>query len=167
MIAETTTKIAVADRVAPAAYAAAGLSLIAALTHLWVAPEHFGLWWGYGTFFLISAFAQGLASVLVLRFPESKPVLLAGITGNLLIVLLYVISRTWGMPFGGSLVPFDPNVAHLENAEFLGMSATAAEVGIIVALTILLDGAWRRVTVNALLLTGVSLWALRLTGILP
>ena len=166
MVAQTTSKTVV-DRVAPAAYAAAGLSLIAALIHLWVAPEHFGHWWGYGVFFLVAAFAQGLASVLVLRFPQSKPVLLAGIAGNLLIVVLYVISSTWGMPFGASWVPFDPTVAHLEDTELLGMTATTAEVGIVIALAVLLDGASRRFAINALLLAGVSLWALRLTGILP
>ncbi|HKH10021.1 MAG TPA: hypothetical protein VKA73_02645 [Rubrobacter sp.] len=166
MVAQTTAKTAV-DRVMPAAYAAAGLSLVAALIHLWVAPEHFVHWWGYGSFFLVAAFAQGLASALVLRYPESKPVLLAGITGNLLIVVLYVISSTWGMPFGASWVPFDPTVAHLEDTELLGMTATAAEVGIIIAMAALLDGATRRFAINALLLAGVALWALRITGLIP
>lgn len=166
MVAQTTAKTAV-DRERPAAYAAAGLSLVAALIHLWVAPEHFVHWWGYGSFFLVAAFAQGLASALVLRYPESKPVLLAGITGNLLIVVLYVISSTWGMPFGASWVPFDPTVAHLEDTELLGMTATAAEVGIIIAMAALLDGATRRFAINALLLAGVALWALRITGLIP
>ena len=166
MAAPTTAKAAV-EGIAPAAYAAAGLSVVAALIHLWVAPEHLGHWWGYGAFFLIAAFAQGLASVLVLRFPKSKPVLLAGIAGNLLIVVLYVISSTWGMPFGASWVPLDPTVAHLEDTELLGMTATAAEVGIVISLAALLDGASRRFAINALLLAGASLWALRLTGILP
>jgi len=166
MTAHTIPKTVV-DREAPAAYAAAGLSLVSALIHLWVAPEHLGHWWGYGVFFLVAAFAQGLASVLVLRYPQSKPVLLAGIVGNLLIVVLYVVSSTWGMPFGASWVPFDPTVAHLEDTELLGMTATTAEVGIIIALAVLLDGASRRLAINALLLVGASLWALRLTGILP
>src|SRR5215212_4862247 len=33
-------------------YAAAALSLLAALVHLWVTAEHFEEWWGYGAFFL-------------------------------------------------------------------------------------------------------------------
>ena len=82
-------------------------------------------------------------------------------------MVLYVISSTWGMPFGASWVPFDPTVAHLEDTELLGMTATTAEVGIVIALAVLLDGASRRFAINALLLAGVSLWALRLTGILP
>ncbi len=33
-------------------YTVAALSLLAALIHLWVMPEHFEEWWGYGAFFL-------------------------------------------------------------------------------------------------------------------
>jgi hypothetical protein len=36
-------------------YAAVALSLLAALIHLRVIPEHFEEWWGYGTFFLVCA----------------------------------------------------------------------------------------------------------------
>ena len=38
-------------------YAVAMLSALAALIHLWVMPEHFGEWWGYGAFFLVAASA--------------------------------------------------------------------------------------------------------------
>ena len=39
-------------------YAAAALSLLAALIHLWVMPEHFEEWWGYGAFFFVAAAVQ-------------------------------------------------------------------------------------------------------------
>ena len=148
-------------------YGVATLSLAAAFIHLWVAPEHFEQWWGYGAFFLICALAQGFLAVLVLRWPGSRLVSLSGIAGNLLIVALYVISRTWGMPLGADWVLFSPDVAHLEDPEILGMFATAAEVGIIVTLATLLDGAYRRWAVNLLFLAGVSFWAARLLGLLP
>jgi hypothetical protein len=32
---------------------AAALSLLAAAIHLWVMPEQFEEWWGYGAFFLV------------------------------------------------------------------------------------------------------------------
>jgi hypothetical protein len=32
-------------------YPIAGFSLVAALIHLWVIPEHFEEWWGYVLFF--------------------------------------------------------------------------------------------------------------------
>lgn len=35
----------------PAVYAAAAFSLTAAMTHLWVAPEHLMLWWAFGVSF--------------------------------------------------------------------------------------------------------------------
>ena len=37
-----------------------GYALLAhsVLNHLWVMPEHFGEWWGYGAFFLVAACAQ-------------------------------------------------------------------------------------------------------------
>jgi hypothetical protein len=48
---------------------AAVLSLLAALLHVWVMPEHFEEWWGYGAFFLVAATAQALYAVVLLRAP--------------------------------------------------------------------------------------------------
>jgi len=170
MTAKTTTEadgLAPAGRLGLAACAAASLSLVAALIHLWVAPEHFQEWWGYGTFMLVSAACQGIFVPLVLRFPASRLVSLAGIAGNLFIVVLYVVTYTWGMPFGPTWVPFDPAVAHLVNPEVLGTVATAAEMGIVIVLTVSLEGSVRRAAINALLVVGALLWALRIAGILP
>lgn len=151
-----------------AVYAAATLSLAAALIHLWVTPEHFLHWWGYGVFFFIVALAQSLGGLLILWWPGSTLISLANIWGNLVIISLYVISHTWGMPYGpGWGLPFNPDIAHVEDPEVLGMSATAAELVVVVVLVALLGGAQRRWTVNALLSLGVLLWTLRLTGILP
>src|SRR5215218_8516172 len=72
-------------------YAAAALSLLAALIHLWVMPEHFEEWWGYGTFFLVAAASQVLYAPLVLAWP-TRMVLLLGIAGNLTIVALYFLT---------------------------------------------------------------------------
>lgn len=148
-------------------YSAAGLSLLAALIHLWAAPEHLAVWWAYGAFFLTAAICQGCMSFLVLRWPQSKTISLAGIGGNLFIVAMYLISRTWGMPLGPDWVPFSPYVAHVEDVETLGMVSTAAEVGIVFALVMLLDDAYRKTVINVLLLMGALVWALRFTGILP
>lgn len=172
MTAKTTTQpaqelVRPLGRTSLLVYSTAGLSLLAALIHLWAAPEHFEVWWAYGAFFLTVASAQGIFSFLVLRWPESVSISLAGIAGNLMVVALYVISRTWGMPFGPDLIPFSPYVAHIEDPELLGMVSTAAEVGIIFACVALLGGSYRKVVVNVLLLLGALAWALRLTGILP
>ena len=50
--------------------ASAALSLLAAAMHLWVVPEHLEEWWGYGAFFLVCAFAQGLYALGLLRRPS-------------------------------------------------------------------------------------------------
>ena len=103
---------------------------------------------------LVSAACQGIFVPLILRFPASRLISLAGIAGNLFIVVLYVVSYTWGMPFGPTWVPFDPAVAHLVNPEVLGTAATAAEMGIVILLTVSLEGSLRRAVINALLVVG-------------
>ncbi len=108
-------------------YAAAALSLLAALIHLWVTPEHFEEWWGYGAFFLVAAAAQVLYAPLVLAWP-TRIVLLGGIAGNLAIVALYLLTRTVGIPL------FGPGTGEVEEVGFVDLCATASEVGIAVAL---------------------------------
>ena len=142
-----------------AVYPAAALSLVAALIHLWVVPEHLEEWLGHGAFFLVVALAQGLGAVLLLRWPK-QPVFLVGILGNLAIIALYVVSRTSGLPFGAH-----SGVA--EEAGVLDMSATAAELGLVIALVTLLQGSHRSRVMNALLFLGALAWASRLLGVLP
>lgn len=81
-------------------YGVATLSALAALIHLWVAPEHFGEWWGYGTFFLLAASAQLLYAVLLLLRPN-RTVLLLGIIGNSAMIFLWLLTRVVGIPLFG------------------------------------------------------------------
>jgi hypothetical protein len=108
-------------------YAAAALSLLAGLIHLWVTPEHFEEWWGYGAFFVVAGAAQILYAPIVLLLP-TRIVLLLGIVGNLAIVVLYLLTRTVGIPF------FGPEAGEVEGVGFVDVCATASEVGIAVAL---------------------------------
>src|SRR5215212_7773969 len=112
-------------------YAAAALSLLAALVHLWVTPEHFEEWWGYGVFFVVAAAAQILYVPIVLLWP-TRIVLFLGIAGNLAIVGLYLLTRTVGIPF------FGPEAGEVEGFGFVDVCATASEVGIAVALSAVL-----------------------------
>jgi hypothetical protein len=113
-------------------YAAAALSLVAGLTHLWVMPEHLQEWWGYGTFFLVSGVAQVLYVPLLLRWPD-RTILILGVGGNLAIVLLYLLTRTVGVPL------FGPHTGEVEGLGFTDLCATTSELGIVVALgTVLL-----------------------------
>ena len=114
-------------------YAAAAFSLLAALVHLWVMPEHFEEWWGYGAFFLVLALAQGAYGAALLRRP-SRPLLLLllGVGGNLSIVVVYLLTRTVGIPF------FGPHAGEVEGVGIADLSATAAELALVVMLGALL-----------------------------
>jgi hypothetical protein len=95
-------------------------------------PEHFQEWWGYGTFFLVAAVAQVLYVPLLLRWPD-RTILILGVGGNLAIVLLYVLTRTVGIPI------FGPHAGEVKGLEFTDLCATTSELGIVVALgTVLL-----------------------------
>jgi len=115
-------------------YVAAAFSLLAALIHLRVTPEHLEEWWGYGTFFLILTAAQGFYSVALLRWPR-RPLLLLGVGGNLLVVVLYLVTRTVGIPSIG------PHAGKVEEVGAIDLGATALEVAIVLALgAVLLQG---------------------------
>jgi hypothetical protein len=105
----------------------AALSLLAAIIHLLVMPEHFEEWWGYGTFFLVVALAQGLYALFLLRRP-GRPLLLAGVAGNLAIVILWLVTRTSGIPLLG------PHAGEIEEVGALDLLCTLAELGVVFGL---------------------------------
>ena len=133
---------------------AAAFSLLAALIHLWAMPEHFGEWWGYGAFFLICAVAQGSYGAALLRLPSRPLLLLLGVGGNLPIAALYILTRTVGIPF------FGPHAGEVEGVGIADLSATAAELALVVVLgTLLLRGLPReRVVVLLFVLALVGLF---------
>ena len=135
---------------------AAGLSLVAAAIHFFVAGPHLQEWWGYGAFFIAAANAQVLFAALIVRWPRAW-LPYAGIAGNLAIITVYVITRTSGIPLG-------PHSRVVEEAGATDWATTAAQVGIIIALLAMLDGRPRRWIINGLLVLGVLAWVLRLTG---
>jgi hypothetical protein len=80
--------------------AAAGLSLAAGLFHSLVISEHLAEWWGYGSFFVVISLAQVLYPIVLDRWP-GRCLFLLGIVGNLASLLLWLVSRTVGIPFVG------------------------------------------------------------------
>lgn len=79
----------------------------AGLVHLVVTPQHFAESWLYGTFFLLAASLQILWAVVVTFWP-SRAVLKAGGMGCGATMVLWVISRTVGIPDilgGGTIEP--------------------------------------------------------------
>jgi hypothetical protein len=97
-------------------YWAAGLSIFALVTHAIDAPDHLSEWWGYGTFFVIVAsfqFFYGIALFLQpWRYDEEgqirknadnygRPYFILGTVLTASVMLVYIVTRTTGMPFFG------------------------------------------------------------------
>lgn len=116
----------------------AGLvSLAAGTVHGILTPDHFAEWWGYGVFFIVAAIAQVLFGIALLAnlidaqaFGPAWPVwkvrfLWAGVTGNLLIIALYVVTRTSGIPF------FGPEAGQVEPVEAIDLVSKGLELVLI------------------------------------
>ena len=133
-------------------YTVAMLSLLAALIHLWVMPEHFEEWWGYGMFFLVAGVVQVVYVPLLVRWP-TQTVLLLGIAGNSAIVLLYLFTRVVGIPF------FGPEAGEAEGVGVIDVCATSSEAALVVSLGALV--LWRladeRTTLIGLVLSAILL----------
>jgi hypothetical protein len=90
------------------------LSIAGGLLHAILSPSHLAEWWGYGLFFFFAAAAQVVFGVAVLAraFDESswgagwraakRNWLVLGIAGNAAIILLYLVTRTIGIPWFGT-----------------------------------------------------------------
>jgi hypothetical protein len=144
----------------------AAISLVVGVIHLAVVQEHLEEWWLFGTFFLVLGLAQ-LAYAPWVRRTTTWAVPMAGIVGNLAVVLIYVASRTTGLP----VEPPEDITRHegthgIESVGALDLAATAGELAIICLLTTLLPARMRSATVNVLLVGGVALWVLRVSGAL-
>jgi hypothetical protein len=141
--------------------AVATLSLVAALIHLWVMPEHFEEWWGYGAFFLVCAVAQAVYIPLLLLRPN-RTVLLLGIAGNSAVVLLYLLTRVVGIPV------FGPEAGEVEGFGAIDLCATTSEAAMVVALgaLVLMGMARTKTTMVGFVLAAVLLVAAHLPHVL-
>lgn len=139
-------------------YLTALLSVGAGYVHFVYAESHFQAWWAYGAFFIAAGNLQAIFGALIVWRPRVwMPHV--GIAGNLAIVIVYVISRTNGVPLG-------PHARVVEEAGAVDWVTTAAQVAIIGACIAMLEGRQRRWIINALMLLGALAWLLRLTGTL-
>lgn len=113
-------------------YWAAVSSALAGVIHAWFAPEHFEEWFGYGAFFVTVAAAQFIFAVLLLHRQPTRRLLLAGVIGNALILMLYVLTRTLGIPIG-------PQAGEIEAFGMLDALATISEAILIAYLLLLVS----------------------------
>jgi hypothetical protein len=100
------------------------LSMGAAVIHFVVVPGHWDEYWGQGLFFIVAAIAQLLWAVWVLVAP-SRLLYLLGAAGNAAIVVLWVVTRTAGVPAG-------PGAGEAEAVEFADTLATVFEVLLVI-----------------------------------
>jgi hypothetical protein len=77
----------------------AALSVAAAAIHFAMVPVHAGDSLVHGLGFALAAWFQAAWAALAVLRPDRR-VLIAGIAGNLAIIAAWVVSRTWGLPFG-------------------------------------------------------------------
>ncbi len=113
-------------------FGAANLSLIAALIHAWMGPEHLEEWWGYGLFFLASAVFQAGYAVAVVRRP-TPALLRLGIVVNLAIIVLWAWTRTIGIPL------FGPHAGEVEAVGAIDIVSKLAEAGVVALLVLARD----------------------------
>jgi hypothetical protein len=103
--------------------ALAALSMAAAAIHFAVMGEHFAEYVAFGVFFSVVAWFQALWAVDVI-VASSRGLLLVGLVGNALVVLVWLSSRTIGLPIG-------PEAGAAEDAGFVDVLATILEMAIV------------------------------------
>ncbi len=152
--------------------AAIVLSSFAALAHLVAAPPHYTWWPLAGVFFVVLGLAQLAYAGLLVRGAPSQWLVLAGLWGTVGVILLYVASRTVGIPMeppvpfhGGRWVVGQSMVPN--GAKYVGpldLSTLVAEVLLVVTLLSMLPHTRKRSAVNALMWIGLALWSAAVVG---
>lgn len=159
--------------------AAITLASVAGGVHLVLIAQQASVWWGYGALMAVIA-AVEIAVAIALAVRPSPGVVIAGIVGVTTSIVLYVVSRTSGLPFGPGPAraaqfsdPFHTGhadigvlVGRAEPVGALDLGCLVSEVALIVLLVTLLPERRRRPVTNALCAVGVGLWVLRWAGVL-
>jgi hypothetical protein len=108
----------------------AGVLASAGVVHLQYAPEHMMEWAGFGLAFYAMGIAQLAGAAAVLAGIRSNAARSAAIWGNLAIALVWLLSRTVGLPVG-------PEPWHHEALGAADMLCTVAEVWVALVMTAL------------------------------
>jgi hypothetical protein len=105
-------------------------SLGAAVVHTVVIESHFSEYWLFGVFFAILAFLQAAWALAVILRP-SRRLLIWGAVGNGIVVAVWLVTRTLGVPLG-------PEAGSTEAVGFVDAAATVFEVLLVAGLGALL-----------------------------
>jgi hypothetical protein len=79
------------------------LSASLALVHFLATPLYFDRWLGYGVFFLTVAVLQVMYSMALAAGEPNRALLWLGILGNALVIALWAVTRTVGIPLFGPM----------------------------------------------------------------
>jgi hypothetical protein len=84
------------------------LAVSLGLIHILATPLYFEQWLGYGAFFVAIAALQVMYSMALAVGRPNGTLLWVGIAGNALVIALWAVTRTLGIPFGpmaGEVLP--------------------------------------------------------------
>lgn len=146
--------------------AAVGAAAAAALAHALAAPAHFRSWPAAGLLFAGLAVAQAALGGALVVGRRGPVVLLAGIWGNVVAVLVYIVSRTVVIPFapargphGTAVGPGRPVIpARAEAVGSFDLFTVVVELALVGLLLTLLPTRLRRPTATGLGIIGSVLW---------
>ena len=128
-------------------YTAGALALAAGVIHGVATAEYWNGWWGYAAFFTYAAISQIVYGLVLFiqpwRYDETgglrasshavaRRVFVGGVIGNGLIIILYVITRTVGIPF------FGPAAGHVLPVTPLSAVSKLTEAALIIYLVSLI-----------------------------
>lgn len=157
------------------------LAVAAGCVHLVVAGDHGRDSWLVGTAFVTVGVLQLALAGALARAPRPSTVV-AGLTGTVAVVVLYVASRTVGLPLIAVQEPGRASATHPLGAEVragagqafgavepvgaLDLVALLAELGLVAGLASMLPTAARSRVLNLLLCLGVGALLARASGLL-
>jgi steroid 5-alpha reductase family enzyme len=147
-------------------------SSAAGVAHLVAVPSHYTWWPASGAFFAILGVVQLVLAAALLRGWRSHRLVLAALWGTVGVVLLYVASRTVGLPMEPG-VPFHggrwaPGRSIVPDAEKyvgpLDVFTLLAELIFVVSVVGTLPERMKQRATNRLMWIGLALWIIAIIG---
>ena len=144
------------------------LSAAAALAHAVVTPEHFSQWTAAGVFFAAIAIVQGWGAVMLHRMRMTTAKLSFALWANVGVIVVYVVSRTSGLPFGPAHAGAHhaPSSGRRELVGPLDALTLVVQIALVVLLIAFLPPRTSRRTTTGVMLVGAGLWLSSAVGLL-
>jgi hypothetical protein len=108
------------------------LAVVLGLIHFLATPLYFEQWLGYGLFFFAAAALQVMHSMALAASQPNRALLWVGIAGNALVIALWAVTRTVGIPVG-------PMAGEVLPIELLDGAAQILEAAQVIHLAVLLQ----------------------------